>query len=99
MLMPKPIKPQWFLQQLVEMEVARLAPDWPITPVVQYDETEILWDEECEGVGRVQWFCGYLLPPDNPSARAFVSSFNAAMARWRAKYDLGLTCEGRDMLP
>jgi hypothetical protein len=44
--MPKPLRQRWFLQYLVEQEVARLAPDLPIAPVLQNDDEQIVWDEE-----------------------------------------------------
>jgi hypothetical protein len=89
--MPKPLRQRWFLQYLVEQEVARLAPDLPIAPVLQNDDEQIVWDEECEGLGRASWTCCYLIPQDHP-ARALLPMLNAAIAPLQACYDLGLTC-------
>jgi hypothetical protein len=89
--MPKPLRPHWFLQDKVDQEVARVAPHLPITPVVQNDDEQIIWDEECDGLGRVSWTCGYFIPPDHP-ARALVPMLDAAVAPLQKLYDLGLTC-------
>jgi hypothetical protein len=78
------------------MEVARIAPDRAIVPRVQHDDDQIIWDQACESIGRVPWKCGYILPQDDPSARAIVPIFNAAIVPWQTRYDLGLTrdCRG-----
>jgi len=88
----KPILPHWQLQQFVRFEVKRLAPDLPIVPVVIHDDEQIVWDEECPALGRVPWKCGYFIPPEHPT-RAMVPMLNEAIARWQARYDLGLTCK------
>jgi hypothetical protein len=87
----KPIQPYWFLQQLVDEEVRRLAPDCPISPVVMYDDDKIDWDMESEGLGRVRWYVAYISP--DGSARDLKPIFDAEIARWQQRYDLGLTCE------
>lgn len=88
---PKIRKPHWFLQQLVDQTVERLAPGLPIVPVVQGHEEQIVWDQECKGIGRGPWFCGYFIPPGHP-ARALKDQLNAAIAPLQARYDLGVTC-------
>lgn len=90
--MSKALQTYWFLQAIADAEVKRLAPDCAISVSVQHHDEEIDWDKECKGVGRVRWHCGYILPTDDITARAFVRMFNAAMAPWQARYDLGLTC-------
>ena len=89
---PKQLCPWWRLQVIAEAEVARLAPYSLIIPCVQHNDDEIVWDDECEGVGRVPWRCHYLVPPGNPE-RALVSILNRAMAPWQSRYDLGVTRE------
>jgi len=89
--MLKKLCPEWRLQQLADAEVARLAPHRRIIACVQHFSDEVTWDEECEDLGRAPWFCGYILPPDDPSARELVPILNRMMARWQARYDLGLT--------
>src|SRR5262249_49401559 len=94
-IMPKPLQARWFLQRLADSEVERIAPDSQIIPIIQYDDAEIEWDTNC-GVGRVGWRCGYLLPPDNPSALALVPMLKATMAPLQHRYDLGVTRESYD---
>ena len=62
-----------------------------IVAMNHHDNEQIVWDQEREGVGRVPWRCGYILPPDDASTRALVPILDAAMARWQAHCDLGLT--------
>ena len=89
--MPKPIRAHWFLQALANNAVSHIAPDIAIIPVVEHDDEQIVWGEECEDVGRVAWHCGYILPSDDPALRALLPIFNTAMAPWQERYDLGLT--------
>jgi hypothetical protein len=91
--MSKVLGKDWFLQAAIDTEVKRLAPGLAITIVVQHNTDQIVWDEECEGLGRVPWYPGYLLPPDDPSVRALVPIFNAAIAPLQQRFDLGVTCE------
>jgi hypothetical protein len=51
-MVSKQIQPYWYLQQLVDAEVRRLAPDAAVTPVVMYDDEKIQRHEDCPGVGR-----------------------------------------------
>jgi hypothetical protein len=90
--MPKPLQARWFLQALADAEVARIAPGSQIIPVIRHDDAQIAWDRDC-GVGRVPWRCGYILPPDNPSALAFVPMLKAAIAPLQEQFDLGVTPE------
>jgi hypothetical protein len=87
----KPIKPYWFLQQLVDASVGHLARDCQVTPVVMYDDDQIEWDRERDGIGRVRWYVSYIWP--NESTRELKPIFDAAVSPWRRRYDLGLTCE------
>jgi hypothetical protein len=89
--MSKPIRSRWFLQQMADIEVKRIAPGTVIVPVVQYDDDQIVWSDECEGVGQVAWHCGYILSVGGSNERALVPIFNAAIATWQARYDIGLT--------
>jgi hypothetical protein len=89
--MPKPLCTYQFLGSMAREEINRLAPDCLIIPCIHYDNEQIVWDQEGEGVGRVPWRCGYILPPDDVSTRALVPILDAAMARWQAHCDLGLT--------
>ncbi len=89
--MSKPLRPHWRIQVLADAEVVRLAPDRRIVPSVWNDDEEIVWDADCEGVGRAPWYCWFFLPKDDPTAAPLVPILNAAMARWQAKYDLGVT--------
>jgi hypothetical protein len=91
MAKPKVRRPHWFLQQLVSAEVERLAPGLPIVPVVQAYEEQIVWDQECEGIGRAPWFCGYFIPLDHP-ARALKPVLDAAIVPLQTRYDLGVSC-------
>jgi hypothetical protein len=50
-MISKQIQPYWYLQQLVDAEVRRLAPDAAVTPVVMYDDEKIQRHEDCPGVG------------------------------------------------
>lgn len=88
--MQKPLCPWWQLQAIADAEVARLAPDSSIVPCVQHNDDEIVWDDECEGLGRASWRCDYFVPPGDP-ARTLVPILNSAIAPWQARYDLGLT--------
>jgi hypothetical protein len=47
-MVSKQIQPYWYLQQLVDAEVRRLAPDAAVTPVVMYD------DEKSNGMRTAQ---------------------------------------------
>ena len=69
-MVSKQIQPCWYLQQLVDAEVRRLAPDAAVTPVVMYDDEKIQRHEDCPGVGRVRWYVRYVLPAADSSARA-----------------------------
>jgi hypothetical protein len=89
--MPKLLSPWWRLQAKAQAEVARLAPDCWIIPCVEHDDDRVVWDDECEGLGRVSWRCRYILPPTDKTVRALVPILNDAMARWQACYDLCLT--------
>jgi hypothetical protein len=90
--MPKPLGTHWFLQQIADTLVKELAPGRLIIPSVQHKDDQIVWDEDCKGVGRTPWFCRYILSPDDPSAESLVPTLNAAMAHYQELYDLGLTC-------
>ena len=92
-MVSKQIQPYWYLQQLVDAEVRRLAPDAAVTPVVMYDDEKIQRHEDCPGVGRVRWYVRYVLPAADSSARALKPILDAAMVRWQQRYDLGVTCE------
>jgi hypothetical protein len=46
-MVSKQIQPYWYLQQLVDAEVRRLAPDAAVTPVVMYDDEKIQRHEDC----------------------------------------------------
>ena len=48
-MVSKQIQPYWYLQQLVDAEVRRLAPDAAVTPVVMYDDEKIQRHEDCPG--------------------------------------------------
>jgi hypothetical protein len=61
-MVSKQIQPYWHLQQLVDAEVRRPAPDAAVTPVVMYDDEKIPRHEDCPGVGRVRWYVRYVLP-------------------------------------
>jgi hypothetical protein len=87
--------PRWELQSLADAEVSRLAPGASIVAVVHHRDDEIVWDAECEGVGRVPWSVGYFVLPDDHATRALIPMLNAAMTRWQNLFDLGVTCEGR----
>lgn len=91
--MPKPLCPWWRLQAIAEAEVERLAAHCRIVPCVEHDDDEVVWGDECKGVGRVAWRCGYILPSDDLTARTLVPRLNEAMRPWQARYDLGLTCD------
>jgi len=91
--MPKPLCTHWFLQQIADRVVAEMAPGFIIVPVVQHHDEEIVWDEDCKGVGRVPWFCGYFISPEDGAARALVTRLNAALAPYQALYDLGVSCD------
>jgi hypothetical protein len=90
--MSKPMQPRWFLQAIANEEVCRLAPDAPIAPIVREVHDEIVWDEECDGLGRAPWRVDYFVMPGDP-ARALIPMLTAAMAPWRAKFDLGIVSD------
>jgi hypothetical protein len=90
--MPKPLCTYRFLKSLAREEINRLVPECLIIPCIHHDE-QIVWDQEREGVGRVPWRCGYILPPGDPSTRALLPILDAAMARWQARCDLGLSSQ------
>jgi hypothetical protein len=87
----KHLRAEWRLQEIADAEVERVAPGRRIIACVQHFSDSVSWDEDCEEVGRAPWFCGYILPPDDPSAREVISILNRVMAPWQARYDLGLT--------
>lgn len=89
--MQKRLRAYWELQAIVQAEVNRLLPNGVIVPCIQWDDEAIIWDEECKGVGRVDWRCNYFVPAGHPE-RAFLPMLNAAMAAWQKRYDLALTC-------
>lgn len=91
--MQKPLFPWWRLQAIVNAEVQRIAPNSRIIASVQHIDDAIAWDDECEGLGRVPWFCDYIVLSDDPASRAIIPTLNAAMAHWQSHYDLGVTCE------
>jgi hypothetical protein len=91
--MPKPLCTYRFLESLAREEINRLMPDCLIIPCIHHDDEQIVWDQEREGVGRVPWRCGYILPPGDASTRALVLILDAVMARWQARCDLGLTSQ------
>ena len=80
-MVSKQIQPYWYLQQLVDAEVRRLAPDAAVTPVVMYDDEKIQRHEDCPGVGRVRWYVRYVLPAADSSGRALKPILDAAMVR------------------
>ena len=75
---------------MADMEVKRIAPEARVIPVVQYYDDQIVWSDLCEGVGQVAWHCGYLLSTGDTTERALVPIFNAAIANWQSRYDLGI---------
>jgi hypothetical protein len=89
--MQKHLRALWELQAIADVETCRLAPNLPIVPCIQWDDEAIVWDEECEGLGRVPWYCGFLVPVSHP-ARALLPKLNGTMAAWQARYELALTC-------
>jgi hypothetical protein len=91
--MPKPICTHWFLQKIADMVVQDVAPGLPIIAVVKHDDDKIIWDDECKGLGRAPWYCGYFISPEHEYARALVPQLNAEIARYQKLYDLGLTCD------
>jgi hypothetical protein len=90
--MQKPLRPHWLLQAQINEKVEALAPGLPIVPIVQNDDDQIVWDEECKGVGRSPWTVGYFIPLGHP-ARALVPILDAAIAPLQARFDLGVTCD------
>ena len=92
--MRKPLCTYRFLESLAREEINRLVPDCLIIPCIHHDDEQIVWDQESEGVGRVAWRCGYILPPGGgASTRVLMPILDAAMARWQARCDLGLTSQ------
>jgi hypothetical protein len=71
-MVSKQIQPYWYLQQLVDAEVRRLAPDAAVTPVVMYDDEKIRRHEDCPGVGRVRTAGPYIgVKPGPTISRAY----------------------------
>jgi len=91
--MPKSPSPQWLLQQIAETQVAHLAPARSIIPIVRFRQDQIVWDEDCAGVGTAPWHVDYFVAPGDSSARELIPALDAAMAPYQAIYDLALTCE------
>jgi hypothetical protein len=90
--MPKSLSPHWLLQQIAETQVAHLAPARSIIPIVRFRQDQIVWDEECPGVGSAPWHVDYFVAPGDSSARTLIPALNAAIAPYQELYDLGLTC-------
>ncbi len=91
--MLKKFRPHWFLHTVAKMEVERLAPGSGIIACIQYDDSEIVWDDECIGLGTVAWHCGYLLPDNDVKTRELLPMLKNAMIPWQSRYDLGLTSD------
>jgi hypothetical protein len=92
LIMEKKIQAHWQLQARIDEIVQRLAPDYAIIPVVQNDDDRIMWDEECKGFGRSEWYVGYIVAPNDRVARDLIPSFKKEIDRLRGRYDLGHTC-------
>jgi hypothetical protein len=89
--MQKRLRALWELQAIANAEIGKLAPDLPIVPFIQWDDEAIVWDEECQGLGRVPWRCCFFVPVGHP-ARILLPKLNGMMAAWQARYELALTC-------
>lgn len=90
--MTKVIRAHWQLQAQVDELIKRLAPDCCVVAAVQNDDEKIVWDEDCEGLGRVEWHVGYTVAPGCPLGRQLIPHFENAIDRLRERYDLGVTC-------
>lgn len=82
--MQKPLCPWWRLQAIADAEVEGIAPNSRIIASVQHIDDATAWDDECEGLGRVRWFCSYIVPPDDPATRAMYRL--SAMLNARSKF-------------
>jgi hypothetical protein len=87
------LSPHWSLQQIAETEVAHLAPARSIIPIVSFRQDQVVWDEDCPGVGTAPWHVKYFVAPGDSSAHELIPALDAAMAPYQAIYDLALTCE------
>ena len=85
----KPIQPRWMLQTLVEMEVAKIAPEEQLIPCVLALAEDAIVDEESDGLARASWACEFSAP-NGPPPLAVMNQINAAIARWQKQFDLGV---------
>lgn len=90
--MTKVIQAHWQLQAKVEEVVRPPAPSHLIMPFVRNDDDKTVWDEECRGFGRSEWYVGWVILPDDQIARHLIRSFSKEIDRLRNQYDLGITC-------
>lgn len=90
--MTKVIQAHWQLQAKVDAVIKRLAPGHLIVPAVQNDDDKIVWDEDCKGLGRSEWYVGYVVSPDDHVGRQLIRSFKREIDRLHEQYDLGVTC-------
>ena len=83
-MVSKQIQPYWYLQQLVDAEVRRLAPDAAVAPVVMYDDEKIQRLEDCPGVNNI----GTEEPSQACPARTLFYSHNRPLVEM-------VSCKGR----
>jgi hypothetical protein len=94
--MQKTVRPQWILQALADAERERIAPGLPITVVVSPVGEKAERDKKRPSVGYAPWRCTYHVAPDKEYAQAIVPFIDQALARWRERFDVGVTFNEAD---
>ena len=88
--MSKSLKPLWQIQEMLALTVATLAPGSGLIPAVEYEDSEVRWDEECQGLGRAVWTYGFIVPNGMPP-NSVMAKLHASYAKLQARFDIGLT--------
>ncbi len=89
--MTKQLRHHWQIRELVDSIIARLAPGELIIPRIRMT-SNVAWDEECEGLGRLAWNCDFLCPNLSPTSE-IMCLIRAAIAPWQRRYDIGVTAD------
>ena len=89
-VMRKQLKQHRWLQSLVRSELARHGIDHLIAPLIR-PAGKAVWDEECEGLGRMSWTCAFMITDQKCAPPEIIASIRETVRRWQDRYDLGIT--------